>query len=298
MVGVGGVGGAGVGGNFGRGKNGFVGKPVMLSALLSYNIVKINAGDGSSSVLGHKTSFFNKIEFLVWGNTTYLGMKDNGIIKTPMVHPFFEGKNVQNAALGARHSFVCANNQIYGFGSNTYGQLGCKGNLHNIYTEGDYKIRQLSTEDWVVKSVKSVADIGEIWDVQIDENCSYFLTTLNLIFACGINTNNRLGLKTKDLVVHKPEEVVIQDQYYTEHIRKTLGSDNDKKDNTKISITVKTSENSTILVVTSWEAQESIPQDYKSIAMDLVTPTGPTSKLDNLIPTNERLEKAPMPGEK
>jgi hypothetical protein len=91
---------------------------------------------------------------------------------------------------------------------------------------------------------------------------------------------------------------VIVDQYYTEHIRKTLGSDNDKKDNTKISITVKTSENSTILVVTSWEAQESIPQDYKSIAMDLVTPTGPTSKLDNAIPTNERLEKAPMPGEK
>lgn len=91
---------------------------------------------------------------------------------------------------------------------------------------------------------------------------------------------------------------MIQDQYYTEHIRKTLGSENDKKDNTKISITVKTSENSTILVVTSWEPQESMPQDYKSIAMDLVTPTGPSSNLDNPISTNERLEKAPMPGEK
>ena len=193
---------ANLGGNFGKNRKVVVGKPVMLTALLSYNIVKINAGDGCSSVLGHKSSFFNKIEFLVWGNTTYLGMKDNRVIKTPMVHPFFEGKNVQNAALGARHSFVCANNQIYGFGSNAYGQLGCKGNLHNIYTEGEYKIRQLSTEDWVIKSVKSVAEIGEIWDVQIDENCSYFLTTLNLIFACGINTNNRLGLKTKDLVVH------------------------------------------------------------------------------------------------
>ena len=234
----------------------FIKEPFMVTCLFSYHITKVFAGDESSCALGHKTSYFNKLEFQIWGDTGYLGTKYKQHIKNPITHPFFVNKNIQNAVFGFRHNFICASNNIYAFGSNSYGQLGFGKINVNCWTEEGFNIRSLNTNNWVFIKDKS-KDIGSIWDIQIGDNCSFFYTTKNYIFACGLNTCFRLGIQSQKKIIYDPQEQIISDKLFESKLNKDIESN--------ISMTIKTSIDSALQILCYYE-KEQIPGNQLNIS--------------------------------
>jgi alpha-tubulin suppressor-like RCC1 family protein len=61
-----------------------------------------------------------------------LGLGDFLNRPIPIIHPFFINKNVQKIANSAYHAMVLADDKLYGFGRNDYGQL-----VFLFYNKGD-----------------------------------------------------------------------------------------------------------------------------------------------------------------
>ncbi|XP_065367472.1 inhibitor of Bruton tyrosine kinase [Calliphora vicina] len=133
----------------------------------------------------HKVTANN--ELLVWGsNKNYnLGVNnDQGTDHLPQMLDYFrkEQISIQSAALGAYHSlFLDKKSNLYAVGHGKGGRLGT-GNENSLSTPKKIKIPLKNTGE-------------EIVCISASRKHSLVLTNYSLVFACGLNDSQQLGIR-------------------------------------------------------------------------------------------------------
>lgn len=112
-----------------------------------------------------------------------LGLGDVGDKNIPMKLEFFDSLEIISISCGADHTLINTNNGLYGFGDNSYEQLGLKDTLYvYVPTKLDFFHKDFSFEI-------------------IDISCGCYYTLINTtggLYSCGYNEYGELGLGLGD----------------------------------------------------------------------------------------------------
>nr|XP_018911277.1 PREDICTED: probable E3 ubiquitin-protein ligase HERC4 isoform X2 [Bemisia tabaci] len=155
-------------------------KPKIVKSLATHFIVQVCCG------YRHCLALNNRGELYSWGSNQYgqlgLNLSTTESIRTPNLVESLKGVPIAFIACGGFHSFaITKSNAVYGWGKNTFGQLG-------IDSESDRLIfpRQLRT----LRSIK-------VKYIACGEEFSVFLTQDGGVFTCGSGMDGQLGHGTK-----------------------------------------------------------------------------------------------------
>lgn len=219
---------------WGGGKNGRLGhadekiraQPTCVESLLKQKVITITAGYHNNLVL----SANGEVWSWGWGAHGQLGLGDTKDKDVPTVIPELSGEGVTILSCGDRHSFaVTVDGRVYGWGSNEFGQLGCKkkgdtllrpeiidalrglmivgvssGDRHSaaitnvgaVYTWGcgsDGQCGHGNFQDVARPKLVETLDGKFVVDVKCGHNFTMVMTSKSEVYAWGNNTYGQLG---------------------------------------------------------------------------------------------------------
>ncbi|ETN59614.1 hect E3 ubiquitin ligase [Anopheles darlingi] len=148
--------------------------PRLIRSIAAKQVVQIAAGHY------HCLALTNSGELYAWGSNAYgqlgLGMT-NEKVSTPTLVQSLAGVPIAFIACGGNHSFaVSKSGAIFGWGKNTFGQLGLN----------DLNSRQFPTQ------LRTLRSLGVRY-VSCGDDFSVFLTAGGGVFTCGAGTFGQLG---------------------------------------------------------------------------------------------------------
>ena len=219
---------------WGGGKNGRLGhgdekiraQPACVESLLRHKAVVVTAGYHNNLVLTEEDEVWS----WGWGAHGQLGLGDTQDREIPTIINELTNQKIISLSCGDRHSFaITAGGQVYGWGSNEFGQLGCgkKGdtllspriigglaglvivsissgdrhsaavtNTGSVYTWGCGGDGQCGHGNYLDAARPKLVEalIGRcIIDVKCGHNFTMVLTSSHEVFAWGNNTYGQLG---------------------------------------------------------------------------------------------------------
>ncbi|XP_050097648.1 probable E3 ubiquitin-protein ligase HERC4 isoform X1 [Anopheles aquasalis] len=148
--------------------------PRLIRSIAAKQVVQIAAGHY------HCLALTNSGELYAWGSNAYgqlgLGMT-NEKVSTPTLVQSLAGVPIAFIACGGNHSFaISKSGAIFGWGKNTFGQLGLN----------DLASRQFPTQ------LRTLRSLGVRY-VSCGDDFSVFLTAVGGVFTCGAGTFGQLG---------------------------------------------------------------------------------------------------------
>ncbi|XP_054161080.1 RCC1 and BTB domain-containing protein 2-like [Oppia nitens] len=177
-------------GSLGLGHNQWMSEPKEIIGLRHKKIVNfINGSEFMIFVSSDNSLYicgFNRWGQLCQGNEDFE-------TKKPMIIQINENNDlIRDVSCGSFHTLVVTenNNEVYGWGNNTIGQIGSRDTTCDAITKPE-KIE--FNDNYCIKSVHCF-------------DCSSFaLTSDGQVFSWGYNSRNQLGLNSSDLIIFRPQ---------------------------------------------------------------------------------------------
>ncbi|XP_054161087.1 RCC1 and BTB domain-containing protein 2-like [Oppia nitens] len=182
--------GANLWGSLGLGHNQWVSEPQEIIELRHKKIIDFINGDEFIVCVSSDNCLYS-CGYNKWGQ---LGQKSNDKkYKTPMIIQINANNDlIRVVSCGSNHTLVVTqnNNEVYGWGSNHFGQIGSRDTICDAIITPE-KIE--FNGNYLIKSVHCFA------------NSSFALTSDGQVFSWGRNRCNRLGLNCNDFILFRPQ---------------------------------------------------------------------------------------------